>query len=181
MKTLKLILCSVAVLLVFLASAATAHASDASLAIPDLWNHGSFPSLGGIRPAMLLLCGSVVICGTLGISLYQLFQIKKQPAHKSMLAVSETIFQTCKTYLIQQGKFLLMLFCFIALAMAVYAAALAFHLSGAVAVVGAGMMFGGERAGRAMSRETEVYVKSFWTLVDESSTRSCSCCWGWKC
>jgi Na+:H+ antiporter len=55
----------------------------------------------------------------------------------------------------------------IALAMAVYAAALAFHLSGAVAVVGAGMMFGGERAGRAMSRETEVYVKSFWTLVDE--------------
>ncbi len=55
----------------------------------------------------------------------------------------------------------------IALAMAVYAAALAFHLSGAIAVVGAGMMFGGERAGRAMSRETEVYVKSLWTLVDE--------------
>src|SRR5260370_14079286 len=37
-----------------------------------------------------------------------------------MLNISEIIFQTCKTYLIQQGKFLLMLFCFIAVAMAVY-------------------------------------------------------------
>ena len=55
----------------------------------------------------------------------------------------------------------------IALAMAVYAAALALHLSGAIAVVGAGMMFGGERAKRAMIGETEIYLKSFWTLVDE--------------
>ncbi len=55
----------------------------------------------------------------------------------------------------------------IALAMAVYAAALALHLSGAIAVVGAGMMFGGERAKRAMAGETERYVKSFWTLIDE--------------
>ncbi len=120
MKTLKAILCFGAVLMVFLASAATAHASETNLAIPDLWNHGSFPSLGGIRPAWLLLCGSLVICGTLGISLYQLFQIKKQPAHKSMLAVSETIFQTCKAYLIQQGKFLLMLFIIIACAITYY-------------------------------------------------------------
>ncbi len=55
----------------------------------------------------------------------------------------------------------------IALAMAVYAVALALNLSGAIAVVGAGMMFGGERAKRAMSGETEGYVKSFWTLIDE--------------
>ena len=55
----------------------------------------------------------------------------------------------------------------IALAMAVYAAAQALHLSGAIAVVGAGMMFGGERAKRAMAGETEAYVKSFWTLIDE--------------
>lgn len=55
----------------------------------------------------------------------------------------------------------------IALAMAVYGAALALHLSGAIAVVGAGMMFGGERAKRAMRGETEIYLKSFWTLVDE--------------
>jgi CPA1 family monovalent cation:H+ antiporter len=55
----------------------------------------------------------------------------------------------------------------IALAMAVYAIALALHLSGAIAVVGAGMMFGGERAKRAMDGETEAYVRNFWTLVDE--------------
>src|SRR5262249_25774274 len=42
------------------------------------------------------------------------------PAHKSMLDIAEIIFQTCKTYLIQQGKFLLMLFAFIAAAISFY-------------------------------------------------------------
>jgi K(+)-stimulated pyrophosphate-energized sodium pump len=97
-----------------------AHASEADLAIPDLWTHGRFDTLGGISPGLLLFYGSFVICGTLAISLYQLGQIYKQPAHQSMLSISEIIFQTCKTYLIQQGKFLLMLFCFIAVAMGVY-------------------------------------------------------------
>jgi CPA1 family monovalent cation:H+ antiporter len=55
----------------------------------------------------------------------------------------------------------------IALTMAVYAAAIALHLSGAIAVVGAGMMFGSKRAKRAMVGETERYLRSFWTLVDE--------------
>src|SRR5262249_40077575 len=68
----------------------------------------------------LLFYGAWVIAGTLGISLYQLWQIHKQPAHRSMLNVSEIIFQTCKTYLIQQGKFLLMLFVIIGGAMTYY-------------------------------------------------------------
>jgi Na+:H+ antiporter len=55
----------------------------------------------------------------------------------------------------------------IALAMASYAAAQALHLSGAIAVVGAGMLFGGVRAKEAMRGETEVYLMGFWTLVDE--------------
>src|SRR5262245_17643922 len=88
---------------------AFARASEADLAIPDL-HEGHFSSLGGISAWNLLAVGALVICGTLGISLYQFFEIKKQPAHKSMLDVAEIIFQTCKTYLIQQGKFLLMLF-----------------------------------------------------------------------
>src|SRR5207249_68585 len=46
--------------------------------------------------------------------------IHKLPAHSSMLNVAETIFQTCKTYLIQQGKFLLMLFVLIACAISYY-------------------------------------------------------------
>lgn len=55
----------------------------------------------------------------------------------------------------------------IALAMVTYSLAQAFHLSGAIAVVGAGMMFGGPRAKAAISGETEPYLKAFWTLVDE--------------
>src|SRR5262249_30649055 len=99
-----------------------AQASEADLAIPDLWIHGSFdlPLVGKISAGLLLLVGSVVICGTLGFSLYLRTQIHKLPAHSSMLNVAETIFQTCKTYLIQQGKFLLMLFAFIAVAISYY-------------------------------------------------------------
>jgi len=55
----------------------------------------------------------------------------------------------------------------IALAMGVYAGAQALGLSGAIASVGAGMLFGGERAKAAMSGVTENYLRSFWTLVDE--------------
>jgi CPA1 family monovalent cation:H+ antiporter len=55
----------------------------------------------------------------------------------------------------------------IALAMAVYAGAQALHLSAPIAAVGAGMLFGSQRARRAMSGETEAYLKGFWTLVDE--------------
>ena len=55
----------------------------------------------------------------------------------------------------------------IALAMVVYSGAQALGLSGAIAVVGAGMMFGGERAKKAMEGATEAYLKGFWHLVDE--------------
>src|ERR1700677_1264857 len=106
-------------LLIVLLSGSAACASEADLAIPDL-HEGKFDLLGGISAFNLLFFGSFVIVGTLGISLYQLMQIHKQPAHKSMLGVSEIIFQTCKTYLIQQGKFLLMLFAIIAVAMSYY-------------------------------------------------------------
>src|SRR5262249_30019677 len=68
----------------------------------------------------ILFWGAMVICGTLGISLYLRTQIHRLPAHKSMLDVAEIIFQTCKTYLIQQGKFLLMLFALIAIAITYY-------------------------------------------------------------
>jgi len=95
-------------------------AGEADLAIPDLHKGAPYTKLGGITPWNLLFYGALVITGTLGISLYLRHQIKKLQAHDSMLKVAETIFQTCRTYLIQQGKFLLMLFAFIALAMTVY-------------------------------------------------------------
>lgn len=55
----------------------------------------------------------------------------------------------------------------IALAMGVYAGAQALHLSGPIAVVGAGLLIGGQGARGAMSDTTQIYLRSFWTLVDE--------------
>jgi CPA1 family monovalent cation:H+ antiporter len=55
----------------------------------------------------------------------------------------------------------------IALAMSSFAGAEALGLSGPIAAAGAGVLFGGQRAKKAMEGETEVYLKSFWTLIDE--------------
>ena len=95
-------------------------AGEADLKIPDL--HVVKFNLFGqeINGWTLLFSGSFVIAGTLGISLYLRSQIAKLPAHESMLKVADVIFQTCKTYLFQQGKFLLMLFGIISVAMTYY-------------------------------------------------------------
>src|SRR5439155_13882135 len=115
MQRLKMIVCSLFVLLI---TASTAHAGEADLAIPDLHVNVFFGNT--VSAWWLLFCGAMVITGTLGISLYLRTQIHKLPAHRSMLNVAETIYQTCKTYLIQQGKFLLMLFALIAIAISYY-------------------------------------------------------------
>ncbi len=96
-----------------------AWASEADLKIPDL-HAGRFNLLGGLSGFQILLYGAMVILGTVGLSLYQYKKIKALPAHKSMLDVAETIFQTCKTYLKQQVKFLAVLFAIIACAMSYY-------------------------------------------------------------
>lgn len=115
MKSLKLMgWCLVALLL----SGTRLFASEADLAIPDLDVKVFFGNT--VSAWSLLFWGALVITGTLGISLFLRAQIHKLPAHKSMLNISEIIFQTCKTYLIQQGKFLLMLFVFIAVAISFY-------------------------------------------------------------
>ncbi len=120
-NTLKRLLGAV-VLLLLLGSAA--HASETSLAIPNLHAGRFFETPGkpgsGIDAWWFLFWGACVIAGTLGFSLYLRHQIRLLPAHSSMLTVSETIYQTCKTYLIQQGKFLLMLFIFIAVCITYY-------------------------------------------------------------
>ncbi len=106
--------------LILLSASSVVFASEAALAIPDL-HKGTF-DIGGAKISGwdLLFYGAFVITGTLGISLYLKGQVQKLPAHKSMLDVAEIIFQTCKTYLIQQGKFLLMLFALIGSAMTYY-------------------------------------------------------------
>jgi len=106
--------------LILLGASSTVWGGEADLAIPDL-HVGKF-SIGKseISGWDLMFYGAFVITGTLGISLYLKAQVKKLPAHKSMLNVAEIIFQTCKTYLIQQGKFLMMLFLLIGAAMTYY-------------------------------------------------------------
>jgi len=113
---IRLVLASFALLIL----GSSAMAGEADLAIPDL-RLGHFTIAGHeITAWNLLFYGSFVIVGTLGISLYLRNQIKNLPAHDSMLKIAEIIFQTCKTYLIQQGKFLMMLFAIISVAMMYY-------------------------------------------------------------
>ncbi len=109
----------------FLLTGSPALASEADLAIPDL-HAGHFHIFGGTISAWnLLFWGAVIIAITLSISLYLRMQIRKLPAHRSMLGVADVIYHTCKTYLIQQGKFLLMLFVIMGGLMTYYFMALA--------------------------------------------------------
>ena len=117
MKQMKRI---VLLLLAAMLTSVSTFASEADIAIPDL-HVGEFHIFGQIIKAWdFLFYGALVICLTLSISLFFFSQIKKQRAHSSMLKVSETIYQTCRTYLLQQGKFLLMLFAFVAVIMSYY-------------------------------------------------------------
>src|SRR5262249_13123628 len=107
-------------ILILLLAGIPARGGEGDMSIPDL-REGKFIIFGQPITAWdLLFYGACVIAGTLGFSLYLRSQIHKLPAHQSMLDVAEIIFQTCKTYLIQQGKFLLMLFAIITIAISYY-------------------------------------------------------------
>jgi len=80
----------------------------------------------------LLIIGMVICILGMLFGLYQFFRVKKIRAHQSMLDVSQTIFETCKTYLIQQGKFLILLFVIIGACMAFYFGFLESKSAGAV-------------------------------------------------
>ncbi|MDR1408479.1 MAG: sodium-translocating pyrophosphatase [Tannerella sp.] len=104
----------------FAGSCLSAYASEADLAIPDL-HAGTFHIFGSeISSWNFLFYGAIVIAGTLGFSLLLFRQVKKLSAHESMKTVAATIYSTCRTYLVQQGKFLLMLFALVAIVLCVY-------------------------------------------------------------
>jgi K(+)-stimulated pyrophosphate-energized sodium pump len=105
-----------AIPLFILLFAAVANASEAELKIPDLGTV-SFMGMSGHN----LLVGGLVICLLgMGFGFMQFKQIKNLPVHKAMLEISELIYETCKTYLITQGKFIAILWAFIAATMVVY-------------------------------------------------------------
>jgi K(+)-stimulated pyrophosphate-energized sodium pump len=96
-------------------------AGEANLVLPDL---SQVTFLGGIDGHTLLLFG-LIICALgllFGLVIYR--QLKHLPVHASMREISELIYETCKTYLIQQGKFLLILELFIGVIIAFYFGAL---------------------------------------------------------
>jgi len=111
-----------AVMLMSLPSPAFAQASstvggEAQLVIPDL-SQATF--LGGTNGRTLLMWGLAVCALGLLFGLVTFTQLRNMAVHRSMLEISELIYETCKTYLITQGKFLLILWVFIAVIIAAY-------------------------------------------------------------
>ncbi len=95
--------------------ATPAMAGEAELKIPAL--KGSFLGMTGHN---LLLIGLFICLLGILFGLVQYSQIQKLPVHKSMLEISELIYETCKTYLVTQIKFISVLWAFIAVIMVAY-------------------------------------------------------------
>ncbi|MFH1619996.1 MAG: sodium-translocating pyrophosphatase [bacterium] len=115
----------------FSLSVSAAFAGEADLTIPDL----STVSFLGMTGHNLLLWGLAICVLGMLFGLWQSMQIKKLPVHKSMLAISELIYETCKTYLLTQGRFLAMLWLFIAAIMVVYFGFLLHYTFSQVAII----------------------------------------------
>src|SRR5690348_12163705 len=92
------------------AAAPAALASEADLKLPKL----SSVKFLGIPGDTLLMFGLIICLAGLAFGLFFYQRLRKMPVHKSMLDVSELIYETCKTYLKTQGKFILILWVFIA-------------------------------------------------------------------
>ncbi|MCF8294572.1 MAG: sodium-translocating pyrophosphatase [Bacteroidales bacterium] len=103
-------------------------ASEADLVIPEQ-----------IKDQTILYYGFIITLLGFLFGLYQFMKVKKISAHKSMLDVAQVIFETGKTYLIQQGKFLVILFIFIGAAVSFYFGYLSeanFGLGGVLMILG---------------------------------------------
>lgn len=102
-----------AVLLVLLVLTQGAYASEIDLKIPSLdvgyniWGYA-------ITGSQILMYGIGICVLGMIFGFYEFIKIKKMPAHESMLNISNLIYETCKTYMKQQAKLLLLLEVFIA-------------------------------------------------------------------
>src|SRR5215510_5729180 len=94
----------------FFLSSISAFASEADLKIPELSQDQN----------NMLLVGIIVCAVGLLFGVMQFLKVKRLKAHQSMLDVAQIIYETCKTYLRQQGKFLAILFVFIAVCIGFY-------------------------------------------------------------
>ncbi|WP_434045741.1 MULTISPECIES: sodium-translocating pyrophosphatase [Sorangium] len=102
--------------LALLLSGGLASASESDLVLPDL----SSQSFGGVDGRTLLL-GGIGVCAlgfVFGIVIFS--QLNKLPVHRAMREISELIYETCKTYLVTQFKFILVLEVLIGAVMVLY-------------------------------------------------------------
>src|SRR5687767_15255447 len=104
---------------------------EANLIIPDL-NSVPFLGMGG---RSLLMWGLLICVAGLLFALTIYSRLKRLPVHSSMLEISELIYETCKTYLITQGKFIVVLWVFIGVIAAVYFGKLAAAIDPATGAV----------------------------------------------
>ena len=101
-----------------LAQSSGETSGEAALKLPDL---SQVTFLDGRIDGHKLLMIGILFCifGLLfGLVIYT--KLKNLPVHKAMLEISELIYETCKTYLVTQGKFILLLWAFIAVIIAAY-------------------------------------------------------------
>ncbi len=89
---------------------------EANLRVPDL----SSVSFLGMNGHNILMIGLIFCCFGLLFGLVIYMQLQKLPVHRAMREISELIYETCKTYLITQGKFLMLLWVFIAVVILAY-------------------------------------------------------------
>ncbi len=109
-------LAAVAAAFTALLTASPAAASEADLRLPDL----ASVSFLGIDGHNLLLFGLLFCIAGMLFGLVNYVQLKNLPVHRSMREISELIFETCKTYLVTQGKFIMVLWAFIGAVMIFY-------------------------------------------------------------
>jgi K(+)-stimulated pyrophosphate-energized sodium pump len=110
------LLLSILVLTLAPSISAAETGGEASLVLPDLSTQTYF----GINARTLLMVGLLACLLGLAFGLYNYIRLKNLPVHKSMRDISELIYETCKTYLITQGKFLLILEVFIGAVIVIY-------------------------------------------------------------
>ncbi len=96
-----------------------AGGGEASLVLPDL-RTVHFVNFFGLDGHDLLSIGLLFCFAGLLFGLVIFVQLKNLPVHRSMREISELIYETCKTYLITQGKFILLLWAFIAVIISMY-------------------------------------------------------------
>jgi K(+)-stimulated pyrophosphate-energized sodium pump len=110
------LLLSILILTIAPSISAAETGGEASLVLPDLSTQTYF----GINARVLLMLGLLACLLGLAFGLYNYIRLKNLPVHKSMRDISELIYETCKTYLITQGKFLLLLEVFIGAVIVIY-------------------------------------------------------------